>query len=220
MHKITFSMVSPICYYSVPILDSIVAYARYCTTRKSTDYHSPTGREVSHIDIPIKKHDLGFYMASYMFSDTTAEGQDAWRKRWETKHDDLAHFGRGRRRVDISSGKYKSYDIPIVTQSVKKVWFYFDGDPAEVRRLIIDNLPGFGKKVSIGFGWFSDVMVETEADDDLVYFRPLPLAFAGELARIGQRYLMRVHKAFGAYKMPYWLPEHQTDIFIPEKINV
>ncbi len=211
-YRITFNMTSPIVYMKLPIFDSILAYAKYQNQRKLSDTKSPSGNEIDNIELPLKKHaQYDFYLASYVFSDHIEEGIDSWKKRWASRHDFIADFGEARRRVNTASGDFKSYDIPLVTQSARKIWFYFDGDPVKVGA-ILQNLNGIGKKTAIGFGWFSDFQIE-ESQENYALCRPLPFEFLKTNLRELQG--LRVTKEFGAWKMPYWKAEYQGDILIP-----
>lgn len=213
MYRITFSMTSPICYFELPVFDAILSYCEYAGRRKASDYHTAQGKEVDDVEIPLVKHDLGFYHASYMFTDNVVGGSDSWKKRWASRYDQVADFGKAKRRVDTGSGKFKSYSIPLVTQSCKEAWFYFDGDVDAVADMI-DRIYGFGKKVAIGFGWFSGFEIEAEPDDRYRWFRPLPQCpeIMAELLKLGG---IRIEPGYGAYKIPRWLPEHQGQIVTP-----
>lgn len=212
VYYIEFDMISPIVYDRLPVLDGILAWCVYNQERSLSDFHTPQGREVDDLLIPLEIDDAGFYYASYLWhSGTAVEGMDSWKKRWETRYDRIADFGRARRRIDTGSGRYKSMYIPITTQSMRAARFYFRSqEPDEVGDLIRDNLPGFGKKVSIGFGWFADFQIEECEDEKMVYYRPLPADFNTENLPFTYR------PSFGSYKIPYWLPVNQIHIIVPD----
>jgi hypothetical protein len=214
MYKITFDMKSPVCYYEPPVFDAILSYCAYQDRRGLADYHTPVGGEVVEIELPLLKHDLGFYMASYMFSDEIIEGMDSWKKRWANQYDHLVDFGKAKRRIDAGSGKFKQYSIPLVTNSCENAWFYFDGDAGEVERLAGDHLFGFGKKTAIGFGWFSGFEIEESGEADMVWFRPLPVD-PGVFVKLMQIQDIHIEPSYGAYKLPRWLPGNQGQIVTP-----
>jgi len=212
IYKITFNMTSPISFIDKPIFDSMVMYCEYQKQRLVTDFHTPTGKEIINFDIPIDKHEDGYYLASYMFLDNNCEGQDTWKKRWENKYDYIVNFGNTKKRIHTGSGKFKSYNIPINIVSTKNVWFYFSGDATKVKKMVDKYLIGIGKKIKIGFGWFSGFTIEKEYDDSFVYYRPLPGFYSEtDLKRIF-KHIPHYEKTFGAWKVPYWLPQNQEKI--------
>lgn len=214
-YKITFTMISPIVYMTLPIFDSILAYAKYQGGRRITDIKSPSGIEIDNIELPIRKHsDYDFYLCSYMFSEHTEEGIDSWKKRWDSRHDFIADFGKARKRVNTASGSFKSYDIPLVTQSSRHIWFYFDGEPEEIDKILI-NLSGIGKKTSMGYGWYSGYKIE-EGDSDYLLCRPLPIEFMKTNIKELEGYKIEI--SFGAWRYPYWLSAEQGRIIIPKKL--
>jgi len=210
MYKITFDMLSPIIYYDLPILDSIISYCKYREQMQFSDFHTPHGAEIIDFELPIRKHELGFYLASYMCFDTSIEGEDAWRKQWESLYDDIVDFGKARKRINIGSGQFKSYDIPFVTQHSKKIWFYFDGDAKEVAGLISAYLAGIGKKSVIGYGAFSGFSIEPCNSEQMLYYRPVPVSAFMNMSGF------QTHTKIGRYYPPYWLPS-QEKILIPQK---
>lgn len=215
-HKITFNMTSPISYMTLPIFDSILAYAEYCMRRKISDAKTPHGNEITEEPLPLEKHpNYDFYLASYMFAEHIEEGLDAWRKRWDARHDQLANFGKARRRINTASGEFKSFDIPVVTQSTKAVWFYFKGN-ADGVELILKELNGIGKKSDIGFGWFSDFEIE-DAKEDMTLCRPLPMEFVK--TNLKELQGLSLSSGFGSWRMPYWKAEYQEKIVIPKPIE-
>jgi hypothetical protein len=208
MYKITFEMLSPIIYYDLPIFDSIIAYCKYKEQMGVSDFHTPHGAEIIEFELPLKKHELGFYLASYMCFDGSVEGEDAWRKQWESKYDDIVDFGKTRKRINVGSGRFKSYDIPFVTQHNKQIWFYFDGDKDIVSQLISSYLNGIGKKSIIGYGNFADFVIEPSEEEQMVYYRPMPIsAFMHTTG-------FHCKTKQGRYKPPYWLPATEK-VLIP-----
>lgn len=82
-------------------------------------------------------------------------------KRWNSKDDDLANFGKNKRQISIQAGKFKSYIIPRVLHTINKVWFYFDTDNLKYLEYLIDTyLFGIGKKVSSGHGEIESKTIE------------------------------------------------------------
>ena len=60
----------------------------------------------------------------------------SWTKRWDDKNDDIVEFGnRGKKRIDVGSGHFKNYHMPLVLKSYKTITFYIRGDRKERKRL-------------------------------------------------------------------------------------
>lgn len=212
MYKITFEMLAPIIYYDLPIFDSVIAYCKYQEYKQFSDYHTPHGDEIIEFELPFIKHELGFYLASYMCFNENIEGEDAWRKQWESKYDDIVDFGKAQRKINVGSGQFKSYDIPFVTYHSKQVWFYFDGDKDAIEHLVKKYLNGLGKKSVIGYGNFSKFNITESDQEQMVYYRPLPLPFLkGNLKKLEGFTLTSKN---GRIFPPYWLPA-QEKVIIP-----
>ena len=217
-YKIKFKMISPIAYTDIPVFDSIISYCVYQKHfKKTTDIKTASGTEINKTIakmIPIKKHKLGFYFCSYAIIEKKEISTDNWRKRWHSRHDFLTYFATKKRKINVGSGYYKSYDIPIVINSVDNLVFYFVGDKTKIIELL-SYLIGIGKKVKTGFGWFSSFKI-TEANEDekqYLLFRPLPLLIMGD--KLFQNRKFTYTNDFGAFELPYWLSEHQKNILIP-----
>jgi hypothetical protein len=222
MMKATFYLSSPVSFTERPVFDSLLYYA-YMTKRVGKyAYLTPTGRELKEllagVKLPLNMQD-GFYLCSYAFFGQSVEGSDSWKKRWESRYDRHADFGRGMRRVNTGSGEYRSYNVPFSALSVERIWFYYDTEqPKQVRELIDDYLVGIGKKVNIGFGWIDRVEYEPAADSAAFrgYCRPLPKDFARESIEAIFPEYPKLRIVRGACRPPYWLPENQEEILIPE----
>lgn len=206
MYKILFKMKSPIIFSDLPVWDGIVAYLEYCDKyRKPYDIHSPTGKEIYDIPLPLKMDTLGFYYASYMFFDIAIEGEEKWHKRWENKYDSIAEF-RGRRQISIASGWFKAYNIPVPTYSIPECWFFFEGDIDRIEFLVNKYLDGIGKKRSQGFGQFESYDIIEVVIGEQLFCRPVPREFNYNLHNVD------IRLGFGAYKPPYWLAKNWCDI--------
>jgi len=207
MYKITFKMVSPVVLMDNVTFDSILAYCVYSHYRKITDIKTSGGKEIdeSKQDIPVTKHKDGFYLASWDITTEEHESVERWRKRWDNTNDRLADFKKAKRKIDTARGKYKSYDMPIVVKSIDEISFYFKSKEVGKVSFFINNyLVGIGKKVKMGYGWFSGFEIEKVKDSDVLYYRPTPKNFKSPLKTID---------GFGGIKPPYW--HNQQDIKIP-----
>jgi len=86
---------------------------------------------------------------------------------------------KGKERVDIGSGFYKNYHMPVVIQSYKTITFYVRGDMEEVKRLLENYIFYLGKKGSQGFGqvgkWeFEEIEEDWSIWKDGKLMRPIP----------------------------------------------
>ena len=214
IYKIIFDMKTPIAYMDLPVFDSLIAYCVYKKRSKLTDYHTPQGNEVEKIDIPIELHKYNFYLASYMFVDKQIESIESWKKRWCSKHDRIAYFGKAKRRIHTGSGQFKSFQIPILIQSIKYVYFFFKGNKDKIKDLL-QFLIGIGKKTKIGYGWIKDFMIINALESEIkyIYYRPLPKK--NDLISFALKNFGAVSPALGSFSLPYWLPKNQTNIIKP-----
>lgn len=70
----------------------------------------------------------GVYCTSIGIGDNR-EYISSWCKRWDDKYDDIVKFkGKGKHRVDIGAGTFKSYHMPLVLKSYQTITFYVRGD--------------------------------------------------------------------------------------------
>lgn len=235
VYKIGFNITSPISFFpnELPVFDSILSWCSYLKNKKeNNDIHTPHGGEVNQdeIEIPIIKDKLGFYYASRMFFDKNkaVEGVDSWKKRWENKHDDIVDFGKAKKRINTGSGQFKSYNVPVIFNSIKKVWFYFGSyDVAEVDLLVSKYLNGIGKKVSIGFGWFDNHDIIKVDKNNLeissVLIRPLPIDYLKKNRHIFNNlidnFTLKTKISTGNLTPPYWKKSMNEKIMTIELKN-
>jgi hypothetical protein len=222
IYKATLSLGSPVSLSERPVFDALLYYCYMAERVSKYDYLSPTGAElrdiINKVRLPLNSQG-DFYLCSYAFYGESAMGMDSWKKRWNSRHDEYADFGKGMRRINTASGEFKSYSVPFPAMSVDKIWFYYDtNQPDEVRRLLDDYLVGIGKKVSIGFGWVTRIDYELADSNSLyrTYCRPLPPEFINDNMLVMFPKFPKMCLRPGAYKPPYWYPEHQGKTIIPE----
>lgn len=206
-YKITFNNITPICMTTLPTFDGILAYA-YAKEQQGQQVqklHYDKSELIDFSSMPIQMHPDGYFMASWMFyAGNGVEFLDSWKKRWDNQNDDLASFGKQKRKVRINAGQFKSYDMKMrVVDTGGCCWFYFRSSaPQEVARLITSHVPGIGKKTAYGKGLFESFDI-TAADSNVFdkIIRPIP-AKAADL-QDGSYRLM-------AWKPPYWMPENMA----------
>lgn len=127
-------------------------------------------------DLPLEKRGEGYdwyWACSFACGEPKREEILHWHKRFDfdlaTKHVD---FGNRRGKVDVKSGYYKNYRMPIVTYLVPKLEWYAVGELKEVA-LLVDEITHIGKKRSQGFGRVASWAVE-EWTEDLSHLRAIP----------------------------------------------
>jgi CRISPR type IV-associated protein Csf3 len=106
-----------------------------------------------------------YYAASWaQWPQAVAYGKDHWNKRIDMPLSGMIDFTGKRGRIEVSSGRYKSFHMPVFYRHAQIVWWYVLGH-APALRLILPHCTHLGKKVSQGWGsvlsWSVD---EIEAD--------------------------------------------------------
>lgn len=207
MYKITFQLKSAISFIDLPVFDALLAWCYMKEKYGYVDQKLTIVQEEIELfhDLPIKKHDEGYFIASWMQFDETKEIEftSTWKKRWANKTDHIVNFGKKLKKVMINKGDYKSYDIPIVLHNIKEVWFYFESkNIKEVENLISKHLYGIGKKTSQGYGEIESFEIENiDFNPFEQIIRPIP-ASSDYILQGGSARMM-------GYRPPYWLPENQ-----------
>jgi len=150
-----------------------------------------------------------YYAASFaVWPQTVADGVDHWNKRFDIQYSHLIDFGKRKATVNISSGHYKAYHMPLWYRHALWVRWYVLGEPERIRELL-SCCTHIGKKTSQGWGsvlrweveeWHSDWSVRR---DDGQLMRAIPAAEG------------IVH----GFRPSYWLPEHQTVCAVPGDIR-
>lgn len=209
MYKITFTLKSPVSFIEKPTFDGMLAWCwmkeKYGTVPQKLNLEK---EELENFDeLPLEKHHDGYFMASWMLYN---EGQaleftGSWKKRWANEHDHLTDFSGKKRKIRTSAGEFKAYNMPIVLNRIKEVWFYFESDNVAMVKKLLSHLWGIGKKTSQGYGEIGGFAIE-EIDFNPFegkVIRPVP-AKVEDLKQSGTLSVRMM-----GYKPPYWLPENQ-----------
>lgn len=153
-------------------------------------------------ELPFEKRGEGdkwYWACSFACGKPKAEERIYWHKRFDfdlgIKYID---FGNRRGKVDVKSGQYKNYRMPIITYLIPKLEWYAVGDRAEIERLL-SGVTHIGKKRSQGFGRVSRWTVK-EWPEDLSSLRAIPDPEGEEMG----------------IRPPYWLAWQWTTAKIPE----
>jgi len=217
-YKLEVSFYSPLILYDLITLDALVAYALavkynnrkgfFCNPQAVKQDNNIIKHELQHLIT----HHTPLYpiiMASYIQPVLKIEYLDSWKKRFESKYAGLADFGKARRRVDTSSGKYRSYNMPLPAVVVQKAFFVFIGK-SDVADMINDYIVGIGKKRNQGFGWIRDMKL-SNADYtcfDIARMRPVP-------EEIAKKHDIKGMLKYCAWQSPYWLRDNMCKCIVP-----
>jgi len=219
-YKMTLSFYSPLVLYDPITLDALVAYVlakkrnnlagNFCVPQQI----QRRDKEIKHELHNLITHHTPLYpvtMASWFQPlGESVEYLDSWKKRFDSKHSRLANFGKAKRRVNTSSGKYRSYNMPLPAVTIQTGFFAFIGKGAEIVEILEEYIVAIGKKRSEGFGWIKSITL-SEADYtcyDIARMRPVP-------KEIAKRNKIKGALKYCAWKSPYWLRENMCECVVP-----
>ena len=127
-------------------------------------------------ELPLEKRGEGddwYWACSFACGEPKKEEILHWHKRFDfdlgTQYVD---FEKRRGRVDVKSGHYKNYRMPLVTYLIQKLEWHAIGDLKQVEALV-NEITHIGKKRSQGFGRVQRWTVE-EWPEDLSFLRAIP----------------------------------------------
>jgi len=151
-----------------------------------------------------------YYACSFAIYETQAEEVQYWHKRFRDQYADLVDFGKRSAKVNLASGPYRGYRMPLRTFVVAEMTWYLVGDLAGVERLL-QRARAIGKKRAYGNGEVLKWEVET-TDQDLseqaegVWTRAVP-------AILLKNHLLDM--TYHAYRPPYWHAENMALCVMP-----
>ena len=216
-YELRVKFYSPVVFYDPPILDSLILYCIHRELNKNRCVYRTVAGEEHGVDGVRPMYDViqcteeGVFLSTQFLYERGVEFLDSWKKRFESKYHYLVDFGKGRRRVNISQGKYRSYDMPLPAHVVLEGWWLFIGDGRQVKRLMEDNLVAVGKKSAEGFGWIDSLMLIERPDvarRDILSLRPIPKIVAEKYGILGNERIM-------AWRPPYWKRKNQSLCMVP-----
>jgi len=221
-YKLKIKFYSPLILYDRITLDSLVAYA--LAIRRNTSgglFCIPQQLQQRDDNVKHELHNLITHhtplypltMASYLQPiGNKCEYLDSWKKQFDSKYSHLADFGKAKRRINTSSGKYRSYNMPLPAVVMQSGFFAFIGDGTGVLDLLEEYIVSIGKKRAEGFGWIDsmELIDEEYSCYDIARMRPVPIEIA------------KKHKITGilrncAWQSPYWLRKNICECVVPEK---
>jgi hypothetical protein len=205
--KITAILTSPYVTTDYIFFDALISSAVWQDCMGDKAFNIPENKtDVFHISIPLKL--IGtkepFYAASIGFPKQAVEGTARWRKQTDIE---------SKKKINIGSGEYKRYDMPMPYTSAEEIVFYANGNKAEIERLL-QYIPGIGKKRTQGYGNVRLWRVESSEHNysvvrDGVPMRPIPVS---EGAPFDLKCDVEMLFASNA---PYWHKKNITKCFMP-----
>jgi hypothetical protein len=206
--KVLMEMRSPIVTTDYIFLDGLVSSAVF---KDCIPHHYDLLQDTSeliHIPLPLKQYGNSepFYAASIGYADEIVEGIDHWRKRTEVESKT--------KKIDVGSGQYKMYDMPMPTMWAESWIFYANGNIDECKRLLQLHISAIGKKCSQGFGAIKNIAVEPTDHDwsvikDGVPMRPIPVSAAADFDMDCDV------EMYYACRAPYWHRLNMTQCYMP-----
>lgn len=144
-------------------IDAVLYYQVHRDQLGAQDVTLPGARNVDggrHHPLPLQKVNtykrrdsrLWFYAASFaQWSEPYIEGTDHWNKRMDVSLIDLVDWQGRKPRLEVSSGRYKSYHMPVFYRHALSVSWHVVGDGGEIERLL-RHVTHLGKKYAQGWG--------------------------------------------------------------------
>lgn len=205
--KITFNMRSPVVTADYIFLDGLLSSAVFKDCVQNHSDMLENRSDVIHIPLPLKQYGSvkPFYAASIGFAEDIVESTDRWRKRTEIESS---------KKLQIGSGQYKIYDIPVPTLYADSWFFFANGNKEEIKRLLKLHISAIGKKCSQGFGAINSIAVEPYKHDwsvvrDGAPMRPIPILESNEFN------LTCDVEMYFAYRPPYWHTKNMAMCYMP-----
>lgn len=222
-YKLILDFYSPVVYQAPPMLDSIILYCLYMKYKnKKNNYNIPGTLKNSKQDIELTKK-LNNYLKGYIERHENSlllcssfiplsekiEHTEFWVKKFDTQYLNFLKRGKAKK-IQVGTGFFRSYKMPIFSNCVKNGYFIFKGDGPKIKQIMQSYIIGIGKKVSSGYGWISDMKLKEMKinDNEILKHRPVPLDMAMKEDIVGR--VMNV-----AYKSPYWDFKNMKPCIVP-----
>lgn len=198
-------------------LDSILQYQWFAINKPDLIYAAtPPDENLEHAPLPFERREIDgkwYWACSFNMEKPKGETVKFWHKRFDTiLAEEHVDFGKRRGKVNLTSGKYKAYRMPLIVFLFDKLSWYAFGDLEGIKELCV-TVTSIGKKKSQGFGfiesWDFEKMEKdfSEKDDRGNLTRPLPFSVknfrdGGKIMQCGVR-------------PPYWHRESQEVCYVP-----
>lgn len=170
-------------------------------------------------EMPVVRHEKGYFNSSILFLGKETQWIDNWRKRWRETFDHTVDFEGKVRKINITSESYKAYDVSLVLHSLEnnQAFSFFESDNFdEVYRLLSEHLFAIGKKRNVGHGMLDPEcrfqIIKWNEPLDYLSLRPVPIEFLSEDELFSQGH---VKIQYCSWKPPYWLPKNMKKCVYP-----
>jgi CRISPR type IV-associated protein Csf3 len=193
-------------------LDSILHYLVHREAYGSEEFTTPGAPTVvdgcKDTSLPLARVDehgpMWFYAASFaQWGDYYVDGGDHWSRRFAMGR--VKYLDERKVSVDIASGRFKSYRMPVFYRHALEIHWYAVGLQRRIAELL-PHMTHIGKKTSQGWGAVTEWRVEKVPEDFSVY------GPRGEL--------MRAVPAEGGilsgFRPSYWYSKNQAPCRIPQ----
>lgn len=214
-YKLNLTFYSPCVFHHPPMLDAILSYCLQRESHRHIGYYAGTWRDREYDGINRLPEVLAFHgeipLATRLQYDANAPMYaDSWKKRFEPKYASLADFGKAKRRIDTSSGQYRSFNMPLPARVIQEAWFFFIGDGTRVQELLDRWIWAIGKKPSEGFGVIKNITLHPWDINELevLSMRPVPVEIAQSLGIQGM-------EQYCAWRPPYWGRRNHARCVVP-----
>lgn len=205
-------------------LDSILA-AEWMRRNHPDAYYNPSSHMLTNdfivAKLPFERRGQGdnwYWACSFNTQPPLSEYVMHWHKRFDDHLEKYIDFNSRRGSVNIKSGKYRAYRMPLVVQLFDRLTWYAVGDMALVRDLC-SAVTNLGKKTSQGLGMVDYWEVEPWPEDwseiangKLTRGIPAENGLPEGVQKSGV--------ALYGIRPPYWMREHQKICYMPNMPGV
>jgi hypothetical protein len=122
------------------------------------------------------------------------------------------------KRYMIVGGDFKTHKKAYPSISSSTLTFWVNGDLSYIEEICKNHLPGFGKRLNVGYGKIINFIIRKIPNDYSISHpefglnRPIPI---NSIHQFGFA-LNTLQKGFVAYKPPYWSKSNHVQCYIPE----
>lgn len=157
-------------------------------------------------EMPIKKvnedSEKWLYASSFAQYQVRVESTQYWHKRADFVHSDRINWKGRRGKIDIGSGVYRGYRMPMITLHIPDLTWWLVGNLSSIENLLVD-VSAIGKKTGQGNGrvlrWeFEEIKEDWSVRKGRKYTRAVPIDNPNDILEESTSITFR------AYRPPYW----------------